>query len=298
MAMTYGTEEPVEGAVAANDIVTGDLKITSGEEVLAEQKDARLRAAALMVGGISVQDLGDKLAGATVGQTVTIAATLPDDYARADLRGKPAEITVTVKSISRHKPLEEADLLKNMGFEKPEELRTFFREMQESQLSKQLDEIMRDRAVEYLLENISFPLPERLTTNQYTQVRARMATRMYHQGISEAEVEQKLNEGDESMRSAGARTLRRLFILDQLAEKMSVEVTEADVNAAIAEIARSRGARFDRVRDELIKSGSFESLYLEIRDNKVLDQVVAGAKIEDEEVPSKADKAADATEST
>ena len=62
---------------------------------------------------------------------------------------------------------------------------------------------------------------------------------------------------------------------------MGVDVSDAEVNASIVQMARSRGARPDQVRAELQQSGRLNEMALAIRESKVLDRVLAKAKVTD-----------------
>jgi len=66
-----------------------------------------------------------------------------------------------------------------------------------------------------------------------------------------------------------------------------VEVDEGEVNAQIAAIARRQGRRFDRVRDELIKQGGLDNLYVRIRDEKIIAKLLEKAKVAESRPESK-----------
>ncbi|MGD2110503.1 MAG: hypothetical protein PVI86_14070, partial [Phycisphaerae bacterium] len=77
------------------------------------------------------------------------------------------------------------------------------------------------------------------------------------------------------------------FILEKIAEDRKVEVSEEQINGAIAEIARQSNKRFDRVRDELSKNDGLMTLYLQLRDQKALDGLVADAEVTETEGPKR-----------
>ncbi len=74
------------------------------------------------------------------------------------------------------------------------------------------------------------------------------------------------------------------FIMNKIAEQLEVDVTEGELNSRIAQIAQAYGRRFDRIRDDMMKDGSIESLVLEIRDTKVVDKILEKAKVTEEAV--------------
>src|SRR5262249_38455461 len=116
----------------------------------------------------------------------------------------------------------------------------------------------------------------------------------------DAEIEKHSDELKTIARDEVTAELKLFFILEELSEKQGVEVTEEEINAQIAGIARAYNRRFDRVRDDLAKSGGIESLYLQIRDDKCLDKILEKAKIVKADLskkePAKAKKPAKAAE--
>jgi len=89
-----------------------------------------------------------------------------------------------------------------------------------------------------------------------------------------------------SSREDAIRDLKLAFVMEKLSEQIDVEVTEGEINTVIAAIAQRQGQRFDRVRDELSKQGSLNTLYVRLRDEKIIDVLigkaaVTEAKIED-----------------
>ena len=70
--------------------------------------------------------------------------------------------------------------------------------------------------------------------------------------------------------------------MTKIADELEVSVSEEEINGAIATIAQRRGRRFDRVRDELNRGGGLENLYLQIRDEKIMDRLIQNAEITEE----------------
>ena len=88
---------------------------------------------------------------------------------------------------------------------------------------------------------------------------------------------------------AAIEDLKLHFIMDKIAEEHEVEVSDDELNGAIAQIARHRNERFDRTRDELGQGDGLNALYLQIRDEKILDHLLTQAEIKEVEGPKKSD---------
>jgi FKBP-type peptidyl-prolyl cis-trans isomerase (trigger factor) len=110
---------------------------------------------------------------------------------------------------------------------------------------------------------------------------------MLQTGVPEAEISKSLDEMRAKAHDQVVRDLKVYFILEKIAEERDVDVPEERVNAAIAEIARQSNKRFDRVRDELSKGDGLTTLYLQLRDEQVLDLLLSDAEITEGEKPKK-----------
>jgi FKBP-type peptidyl-prolyl cis-trans isomerase (trigger factor) len=100
-------------------------------------------------------------------------------------------------------------------------------------------------------------------------------------------VEKILDELKTRARQDAVAGMKLAFVMEKLAEKIEVEVDEGEVNAQIAAIARRQDRRFDRVRDELIKQGGLDNLYLRIRDEKIIAKLLEKAKVTETRPESK-----------
>ena len=276
-----GMLEPVtEGGVQVDDYIKADLKITVDGQVLKEQMDVRLAARPQVVDGMVVEKLGEALVGANAGDTRTVTATIPDDYPNAEYRGKEASLEFAIKEIQRMKlPEITEEFVKSWGFESEKDLRDYIRQDLEGDLETEIRRGLRGQVSKYLLDNTSFELPERLSARQIQTVTTLRLLDLYRRGVSQAEAEKMMDELRTSSREDAIAEMKLAFIMEKLAETFDVEVTEGEINNQIAIIARRQGQRFDRVRDQLAKDGSLNSLYVRLRDDKILDELISKASI-------------------
>ena len=276
-----GTYAPVvDGTIQADDLVTVDLKMTCGDAVLKEEQGVRMSARPQVVDGVILEKLGEALTGAKVGDTTTVTGTIPDTHIKPEFRGKEAQFAITVRQVQRMDlPEVNEEFCKHFGFENIQELRDWARKDMESRIGEQVRQNMSDQVCQYLLDKVSFELPERLSERQINHVVMRRMIELYEQGVAPAEVEKILDELKTRARHDAVTGMKLAFVMEKLAEKIEVEVDEGEVNAQIAAIARRQGRRFDRVRDELIKQGGLDNLYVRIRDEKIIAKLLEKAKV-------------------
>lgn len=289
LLMRRGTFQPVEGGkVEADDMLYVNMKMSCGDEVLHSEDNFDIAARDIRVKGVSLIGLDKALVGKKCEDVVHFEATIPDDHERIDLRGKQANFEFAIREIKRLElPPLDAEFLASIGFESEDELRTTIRTTLESQLDRTLQSKMYDQVGEYLLKNTAVDIPEGLSQRQTDRAVSRRMIEMLQMGYPPAELEKGLDELRSKARDSAIRDLKLYFIIEKIAEDREVEVKEEEINAAIAQIAHRSGKRFDRVRDELSKGDGLHTLYWQIRDGKVMDDILSKATITEVEGPKK-----------
>lgn len=280
---TRGTYEviPEDGAVEANDVLYVDFRMTCEGTVLKEERMVRVAARGQVIDGVTLEKLGEALAGAKTGETRTASGQVPDDHVKAEFRGKQVDFEFKIREIQRLRlPELNEQFFKSLGFEGEQDLRDYIRKDLESRIEEQVRRVMAGQVYKYLEDKTSFELPPRLSERQADRVLIRHMVELYRQGVPQAEVEKRIDEIKTSSQELAAREMRRFFIMEKVAEQLEdIEVSEGEINNLIATIAYRQGRRFDRVRDELAKGGGLTNLYLQIRDEKLIERLIEKAQI-------------------
>jgi trigger factor len=265
-----------------------DMKMSVDGETIASEDNFDLAARDVTVQGVQLTGFGDAVVGKEVDQQVTFEAEVQDDHENIDIRGKTAKFEFTLREIKRFEvPSVDAEFLSTVGFDSEDELRKVIRANLEARLDGMLGRAMREQIGEYLVEKTEFEIPEGLSQRQAERAVARRMIEMLQAGLPQAEVEKSLDEMRAKARDQVVRDLKLYFILEKIADEREVDVPEERINAAIAEIARQSNKRFDRVRDELSKGDGLSTLYLQLRDEQVLELLLADAEITETERPKK-----------
>jgi len=283
-AMRGKLEVVSDSKVEPDDVLTTDLTISSEGAQIKQEEGVKLSARGQVVEGVKLDKLGEELAGAKADEVKTVSGEFPEDYAQADLRGKKVDIEIKIREIHRFKAPELNDeLIKSLGFESEKDLREFAKNDLESRLGEQVRQAIQGQVYQYLHDKTEFELPERLSERQTDRVVARRMLELYRQGVPPAEVEKYVDEMKMGAREEALRDLKLAFIMEALSEKFEVKVIESEINGVIASIAQRQGQRFDRVRDELIKQDGISNIYIQLRDEKIVEQLLAKAKTTEKE---------------
>jgi trigger factor len=285
----HGTFQPVEGGeIERDDLLYASMKMIVEGDVIASDENYELAARDLRIQGVRLTGLGDAMIEHKVGDTVAIEGTVPDDHAQIDLRGKKARFEFVIQEIKRW-TLQELDekLLEAIGYESKERLHADIRGRLELELDQILARRMKEQVGAYLVKETNIEIPSGLSQRQTERSVARRMIQMYQEGMPQADIDKKMDELRSSAHDQVLHDLKLYFILDKIATDREVEVADEEMNGAIAQIAQRTNKRFDRVRDELARGDGMMSLYMRLRDEKVLSSLVETAEVKEVEGPKK-----------
>lgn len=283
-----GALVPVEDrGVQARDYLLSDVHVKAeGNEVI-HQHDAQVVARAGRIAGIQIDDLDKQLEGMKPGETRTLNVKAPETHADEKLRGKDVQIEITLKDLKR---LEAAELnqefLNSLGFQTEQELRDALRQQMIDRIQYDVQQAMREQVHKYLLEKIPMELPAKLSKRQEDRVVSRRAVDLMMRGMSRDQVDSHLEQLRGGAADEAARELKLFFILEKVATQMNVDVDEAELNGRIAVLAAQRGRRPEKVKQEMAGDGTLMNLYLQMREQKAVDQILASAQIEEVDMPA------------
>ncbi len=292
-----GTFKPVEkGPVVADDMLYVDMKLSVESELIEKEDNFDIPARATVIKGIELPDLGKSIVGKKIGETLTCEANVPDDYDNIDIRGKQASFEFKILEIKRLDipPIDDA-FLASLGFESEKELRDAFRNVMEARLDDSLKRSLHEQIGDYLVSSTNVEVPAGLSGRQTERTISRRMIDLLQQGMPEAELAKHMDELRTKAADQVSRDLKLFFILEKIAEERDIDVSEEQLNAAIAQIAQRSNKRFDRVRDELTQGNGLSALYLQLRDEQILNALLADAVITDIASPKKSDTPAKKT---
>jgi len=107
----------------------------------------------------------------------------------------------------------------------------------------------------------------------------RRAIELQQRGVPLSDIEAQIDQLRTSAQAEVQRELKLSFILDKIAADREVEVTDEELNTAIARMAQLYNRRFDRVRDDLQNRGLLKQLVEQLRQNKTVELLLADAKV-------------------
>ncbi len=272
--------EKTGGAAAEGDVVLGGAKIIAeGLEPL-DRPGLTLRVAPGQIEGLPLVDLDKNLTGKKAGDMVSMKVKAPAAHPNESWREKEITIELTLSEVRRRKlPKVDKELASQLGFDSLKELRSAVAERMKSRLKAETQRSMREQVSRFLLDKTDFQLPEGLINKQTANVLQRSRVDMMVQGMPQEQIDSRLTELQAAAAQEAQRVLKLSFILGKIAEEQKIEVEDDEVNARIAQMASSSGRRPERLRQDLAQDGSLEQVRISLRDDNVLDKILAEAKI-------------------
>ena len=268
------------GAAAEGDVVLAGAKIIAEGLEPMDRPGLTLRVAPGQIEGLPLVDLAKDLTGKKAGDTVSMTVKAPAAHPNESWREKQLTIELTLSEVRRRKlPKVDKELASQLGFDSLKDLRDAVADRMKTRLKAETQRSMREQVSRFLLDKTDFQLPEGLVNRQTANVLRRSEIDMMLRGVPREQIDSRLAELQAAAAQEAQRILKLSFILGKIAEEQEIEVEDDEVNARIAQMASSSGRRPERLRQELAQDGSLEQVRISLRDDKVLDKILADAKI-------------------
>jgi trigger factor len=290
-----GVWVPKEGGkVAAGDQVIADV-VMKTEGVEEEEKFNNMEIFARaggFIAAVPVENLDEVLVGAKAGDVKETSVDVPKTYFKEEYRGKKVNIKIEVKDIKSLRPAEiDEGFLKRFGAESEDDLKEKMRDMLQGKLEQQVRTDMAGQIYKYMLDNTKFDLPLSVVADQAMTLLQRQYTNLLKQGLSKEQLDEHMEQMRAGSEEQAKEQLKTFFIMDKVAEKLGIEVTDEEVNGHVAQIAIQRGQRPERLREDMLRDGTLAQFKLEVREEKCIAKLLETAKITEVEPGKKAYKA-------
>ncbi len=257
---------PVDGRPAQpGDTVVVDLVSPGGEA----QRDYVVE---LGVGRI-VEEIEGALVGMSPGESKNVQYELASEAT--------ASVEVTLKEI-KEKVLPELDdeLARAASeFDTLAELRTDVEGRLREQIEEEVETQFRAEAADAVVEASRIEPSEPLVVARTRELLAGLARSLERRGISPetyfAVSNQTPQQLEEHLRAEAAQSVARELMLDAVADKAGIEVTDEELREFVREHAEGEGDEAEEVVEQVFSSGRHELLREDLRMRKALDRIVA-----------------------
>ena len=249
----------------------------------------------------------EQVAGHNAGEEFTIEVKFPEDYHAEDLKGADATFNVKIKMIKcENLPELDDEFAKDVSeFDTLDELKADVRRQKEESAAKSNKTAFENETVRAVCDNCEIDIPEVMIDNEVDQMANDQAMRMQQQGIGLEMylqyVGQSMDDFKESFKPMARVRVKSSLVIEKITEKLDPEVTDEDIDAEIAEIAKSYNMDAEEVKKTL--GDSTEFLKDSIRAKKTVEYLTSKAvkvapKPAEEEKTEEPEKAAEEDKKT
>lgn len=232
-----------EGESKKGDIVVIDFKGFIGDEAFegGEAKGYELELGS----GSFIPGFEEQLEGKVAPVDTEVNVTFPENYQVADLAGKAAKFEVTVHDV-KEKVLPELtdEFVKEFTKEAASTVAEYKEKLKEEiKLEKEnlAEKSYSDKVISTAVENAKVSVPEKLVEQEVNSMFEQFTGNLSRQGLSFDLYEQFTGKGESDlkaeMKSDAENKIKTSFVLGEIAEVEKVEVTEADIDAEVKELA-------------------------------------------------------------
>lgn len=271
-----------DGQVHSDDQIIADV-ILKAEDAEEEEKLDNIEIFVRpngFVGAIPVEKLDELLAGAKTGDSRQTSVEVAKTYFKEQYRGKKVDIKIDIKDIKWLKPVPlDENFFNRLGIGNENELRDTLTDTLRGRLEQQSRTQMSEQIYKYMLDNTDFDLPTDIVADQANTLLQRQYANLIRQGLPEEYLKEQMEQLQAASEQQAGQQLKTFFIMDKVAEKLNIEVTEEELNGHIAQLAIQRGQRPERLREDMMRDGSLSQFRLQVREDKCVAKLLESAKI-------------------
>lgn len=225
-----------------------------------------------------------ELLGLEVGATKSFPVRYPADYPIGELAGTTVTYSAAVRGLKRRKlPELDDEFAKDMGdFENLDALQARVRADLEHEARHASERDVRGQLMKQLATRVPFEVPPALVEREVERRVEEFVQRLMSQGIDPREAGIDWRAFQESQRGVSREAVASAMVLDEVARRENIEVSEAEVQAEIDRYAERTGRTPAAVRAAFEKEGGLSRVSAGLRREKTIDWVMARATIANE----------------
>lgn len=274
--------EPVEGRGAERgDVATVDLE----RRLLSQPRAAapeRLQSVRIEIGSdANPPGFDDELIGLDIGARHSFTITHAETDAVRRLAGQQASYAVEVTGL--HRPLvpdRDDAFARSVGdFDDLDALRTRVEADLRARAGQEAKAEVREDLLRQLANRVTVEVPDALIAQELDRRVERVARRLLEEQVDPRRAPVDWQAFREQQREGATAAVRSTLVLDEIADREAVEVTDDDVQQEIERQATLSGRTETAVRALLEKQGGVGRLRAGLRREKAIDFLMARATI-------------------
>lgn len=306
MRKQQAAPKDVDRAAAAGDLVvidyTGTLDGESLEEKLEKEAGPLAKGSEHWVDIPEegqeprefIPGLAEQVVGMSSGDTKTFDATYAEDFPVEAVAGQTVSYEIKAGQVKeRELPELNDEFTKTVGAESVDDLREKVRGQFEQQIEQNRAQIIDNQILGHLNEEMTFDIPQHIVFNETQRQVNQMVQRGYEQGMTENDIQESQEDLMKNAETQAKNNVKTMFILDEIAEKEGITVSEEELSQRVYMIAMQQRRPVKKVAREMRDNNAFGEIRQDILISKTIAFLRENAEITEVDPPAEGDEAAE-----
>ncbi|MGE0816522.1 MAG: trigger factor [Vicinamibacterales bacterium] len=275
--------EPVEGGVAEGHTMVIDLeRRPTGADGVAAKPDTHEKVSIEIGAPANPPGFDAEVMGMGIGESRSFTLSYPADYAVADLAGTSVSYTVSLKELRRRVvPDLDDEFAKDLGedLDSLEALRARVRSDLEAESREASERQVRADLLKNLAKRLPFPVPGTLVDREVDRRVEDFARRLMSQQIDPRRANIDWAAFRQGQREPAQESVASALVLDEIARREGIQVTEADLDRELERYAERSGLTPVAVRARLEQEDGLGRMQVGLRRDKTVNAVLGRVQV-------------------
>ena len=269
--------EPIEGRPATE----GDTVVLDLVRQDAAGPDSHEGVSIEIGGKANPPGFDEQLIGLSPGDEKSFTIHFPEDYTVAEMAGADVEYSVKVKELRRQVlPELDDEFAKDVGeFDSIGALRDRVRTDLQAEAEEHATRQLRADVLKQLSQRITFELPVSLLEREIDRRLEEFARQLIQQNVDPRQAGVDWGQLREAQREPARASVASALVLDAIARREGLVVTEQDIDQEIERFAARAGRTPAALRAQFEKEGGIGRLVAGLRREKAIDLALSRARI-------------------
>lgn len=219
--------------------------------------------------GVDAEEFKAALLGTQDGAVHEFPMTLPNYLENEAQRGQPGTCRVTVKETFNLAPPTDEHLCGLLEVEDRPALMAKIREKLEEVAATREEQRIESALLDQVLDATQVELPGPIVEQQTAARLAQFAQKLEEQGLPEEDRKAQVEAQEASTRDEAIKGLKALLVVESVAEKEGLLITNEELTGELQRIAERNQAELDEVRKFYSEEGRGQQLAIELLERKV-----------------------------
>jgi len=298
MRKQQASAEKVDRAAAPGDLVEVDYTATLDGQPLEEKLEAQAEVLARGQGHqVEAPEEGEEprefipglasaVEGLSAGESKSFDATFGEDFPVEVVAGQTVSYEITVTSVQERKlPELNDEFARSLGVESVDSLRDAVRQQFQQQQDQYRNQVIDNQILEHLNEEMTFDLPQHIVFNETQRQVNEMVSQGVQEGMTESDIQEQQEDLVKNAETRAKNNVRTMFILEEIAEKEGLGVTEDEVSQRVVMMAHQQQRPVKKLARELRDNNGFDSIRRDILVSKTIEFLRSNATVSEVDPP-------------